>query len=147
MALLACALLLPACTGGISDADLVYLSPLEAAELLDADADPPAGLIDLRTAEAYETRRLPGAARLPVYNIGGPPRDPWRNTSLIVYAEPDGLLAAAGAKKLLKAGYDDVYVLRGGVQAWAQAGLPIESGPSELDLGGPATQPSTTQPY
>jgi rhodanese-related sulfurtransferase len=52
--------------------------------------------------------------------------------TLILYgaddAEPDAHLAAL---ELTRRGFADVRILRGGFQAWQQAGLPAESGPCE----------------
>ncbi|MEM7682275.1 MAG: rhodanese-like domain-containing protein [Planctomycetota bacterium] len=138
------------CNAGLSDADLTYLGPVELHNKLTITADPdePVALVDLRDERAFEARRLPGALRAAVQSIGGAPRAPWIGRPIVVYAEPDGLLAAAGAKKLMRSGYQEVYVLRGGVQAWAQAGLPLDSGPVDprqipeaFGQSQPATQP------
>jgi rhodanese-related sulfurtransferase len=39
-----------------------------------------------------------------------------------------GMTAAGSAKRLKKAGFEKVYLLEGGIQAWRQAGLPLVKG-------------------
>lgn len=52
----------------------------------------------------------------------------------------DGLVRSTVAAAFLKGmGYPDAYRLEGGMEAWRDAGLPLEKGPpNELDYGGPA---------
>ena len=39
-----------------------------------------------------------------------------------------GMTAAGAARRLVKAGFEKVYVLDGGIEAWRQAGLPLVKG-------------------
>jgi Rhodanese-related sulfurtransferase len=39
-----------------------------------------------------------------------------------------GMTATGAAKRLVKAGFEKVYVLDGGIEAWRQAGLPLVKG-------------------
>lgn len=47
-----------------------------------------------------------------------------KDTPIVVVCQ-QGVRAGAAAKKLKAAGYSDVCVLEGGVQAWKEAGMPI----------------------
>jgi sulfur-carrier protein adenylyltransferase/sulfurtransferase len=101
---------------------------IEAARtLLDSDAV----LVDVRRPEEWDLARIPGARHLPqqevLERIGevGPPE-----TRLVVYCRVGNrsLFAAAGLRQL---GYEAVS-LAGGIEAWAEAGLPVEA-PEDLD--------------
>lgn len=87
-------------------------------------------LLDVLTATAFEHRHLPGAKNACVFEATFPgqmlaagigPED-----VLAIYGEDNGTRDAdAAAKKLMRQGFRQVYVLSGGFQAWKAAGLPV----------------------
>jgi rhodanese-related sulfurtransferase len=82
-------------------------------------------LIDVRTPEEFEEGRMPGAMLIPLGEIG-------KRTDEIPTGKPVVLVCATGnrsrvaAGQLARAGFEDLYNLRGGTVAWARAGKPID---------------------
>ncbi len=98
------------------------ISVLEAAQLLD---DGRAVLLDVREPDEWTAVRAPAALHIPM-----------RQLSTSAHLLSDQLLAcichvgarsAVVAEALVGAGYDAVNV-RGGMDAWETAGLPVERG-------------------
>lgn len=91
-----------------------------------------ATVLDVRRAEAYEALplKIPGSVRLDPQEletgIGGLELDTTR--PVVTYCTtPDEGTSAKVAQKLRKMGFKDVRILKGGLGAWTNAGLPIES--------------------
>lgn len=104
---------------------LVSVDPTDAVKLINNDA----AIIDLRNAEAY--------ARGHIVNAKNMPRDEFDTTqdkianlkSKPVLAVCDSGVSSNGVvASLRKAGFESVYGLRGGMNAWSQAGLPVVTG-------------------
>jgi len=53
---------------------------------------------------------------------------PRKCTPLVLMDDSDGGLARQAAERLSGWGYDDIAVMRGGLQAWREAGLPVYAG-------------------
>lgn len=90
-------------------------------------------LLDARAPELFEAGHLPGAANLtlpevdPAYG-----RDPAieRFDMIVVYGEDAASAPArALAKRMMRLKYDDVVFFQGGLRAWREAGLRVETGP------------------
>jgi molybdopterin/thiamine biosynthesis adenylyltransferase/rhodanese-related sulfurtransferase len=98
-----------------------------AKRLVDTDAV----LVDVRRPDEWDLAHIPGALHLPQQELldrvsdVGPPE-----TRVVVYCRVGNrsLFAAAALRKL---GYDAVSIA-GGIEAWAEAGLPVEV-PDDLD--------------
>ena len=88
-------------------------------------------LVDVRRPDEWDLAHIPGALHLPQQELlarvaeVGPPETP-----VVVYCRVGNrsLFAAAALRKL---GYDAVSIA-GGIEAWAEAGLPVEA-PEDLD--------------
>ena len=112
------------------------ISPEEARRRL--EADPRTLIVDVRdAADAQAGGRIPGAlsvsfGMLPVRADTELPED-WRNPELQDRTRPIithcvlGPLGAMSAKTLHDMGFTNVAYLEGGIEAWKQAGLPVES--------------------
>ncbi|HXE79873.1 MAG TPA: sulfurtransferase [Vicinamibacterales bacterium] len=125
-----------------------------AALLIDApalaerlrSASPPL-LLDVRPAHEYAGGHLPGAVHLDLWGLSLGDTDPaplraflsmiehlfalrgvTRDRGVIAYEEDSGMRAARAFWFLEYFGHPDVRVLDGGVRAWRQAGLPLETG-------------------
>jgi rhodanese-related sulfurtransferase len=93
----------------------------------------------------YRKRHIPGAVSVPASRARGEDKRRLRARKelrrypvKIVYADRVVCsLATVVAERLVAAGYDSVYVLQGGIEAWEELGLPVEQFGGE---GGP--QPS-----
>ena len=84
-------------------------------------------LIDTLPKEIYDKRRLPGASNACVYEVTFPDQVAalTRNKQheIVLYGSSAGSRdAAAAAEKLSRLGYERVFVLEGGVEAWLNSG-------------------------
>ena len=135
IALLTGTLLLAGCSKEYSDADLVLLSVHEA-DLVMATPESslfstpkPNAYVDPRTVEKYATGHIPGAINLPYRQIA----EDWENLQgygvIIVYGSSyNDPLAEAMSKSLMEYGLGEVRTLRGGMEAWINAGQPVTKG-------------------
>jgi rhodanese-related sulfurtransferase len=97
------------------------LSPAEVAERLKQGR---AVLIDIREADEYARRHVPGALSRPLSGFEAahlkiePAKD-------VVFTCRTGMRTGANCARLARAVDGEAFVLDGGVDAWAQAGLPV----------------------
>lgn len=86
-------------------------------------------VVDLRPAGDFEKGHIPGSR-----NVQSNQFDPEHKGLAAARALPvvlvcrSGQTAGGAAKRLHKAGFERVYVLDGGIQAWQQADLPLARG-------------------
>jgi rhodanese-related sulfurtransferase len=86
-------------------------------------------VVDLRPMAEFEKGHIPGAK-----NVLPSQFDPENKQLAAARALPVVLVCKTGqgagdaARRLLKAGFEKVYVLEGGIQAWQQADLPLARG-------------------
>ena len=106
------------------------VSPSEVIKLLEGGKQPQ--ILDVRTAAAYDTLplKIPGSIRLApeelASGVSGLELDLHR--PVVAYCtSPDEQTSSKVAKALRKLGFKTVLVLKGGLGAWTNAGLPIES--------------------
>jgi S1-C subfamily serine protease/rhodanese-related sulfurtransferase len=106
------------------------VSPSEVIHLQEGGKQPT--ILDVRRAEAYEALplKIPGSVRLAPEEldtgISGLELDTTR--PVVAYCTtPDEGTSVKVAQKLRKIGFKDVRILKGGLGAWTNAGLPIES--------------------
>lgn len=109
------------------------LQPAQLDELL--RERPSTRLLDVRTPGEFETLHLPGAVNVPLDLLGE------QGAALrAVASEPFVLVCQSGQRArraeqaLRAAGLPNLYVLDGGVGAWAAAGLPVVRGRVRLSL-------------
>lgn len=101
---------------------LKTLSPAEAASLVDAGH---ALLVDVREADEFAARHIPGALSLPLSLPDNGPLACGMNSSLIYTCQTGRRTAANAGRLQARAPGGSAFVLEGGVDAWARAGLPI----------------------
>jgi rhodanese-related sulfurtransferase len=117
---------------GEAKAQIENLSPAAvAAEMEDGDAV----LIDLREAEEREQGSIPGAIHAPrgMLEFYADPASPYHRPEFdlgrrTILACASGGRSALAAATLQRLGYYRVAHLDGGLKAWREAGLPVESG-------------------
>lgn len=88
--------------------------------------------VDARSATALSRNPLqvPGAIHAPAKNLDESFKRLPRNRALITYCTCSGEKTSAHvARELKEHGFQEVYPLRGGFQAWQNAGLPVEEIP------------------
>ncbi|MCC5806827.1 MAG: YceI family protein [Opitutales bacterium] len=105
------------------------LSTGELAASLESSPRPV--LLDVRPATEHARRRLPGARNNCVYEIQFPERMaetvPDKAAPVCVYGDSARTREAAmAAEKLDRMGYEAVFELAGGVEAWDAEGFPLE---------------------
>src|SRR5262245_40206984 len=106
------------------------VQPYEVIRMLEGGKQ--ATILDVRRNEMYESLPLsiPGSVRLSPEDldrgIGGLDLDTTR--PIVTYCtDPEEVTSARVAHKLRKLGFKDVRILKGGLGAWTNSGLPIES--------------------
>lgn len=104
------------------------LSPTDAVRLIN-DRDPV--IVDVRSASDYRKGHIIGAANLPLARIGEAERElgKHKNRPMLVYCAL-GTASGSAREKLLKAGFSEVFPLRGGLNAWQAASLPVAKDPA-----------------
>lgn len=103
--------------------NLVELEPAEVEALVRAGS---AVLVDVREPHEFAEERIDGALSLPMseFEVEALPQTPGKTTILMCLG---GLRSAAVAEMLLDGGYTEAIHLKGGLQAWKDAGLPTLS--------------------
>jgi len=99
-----------------------------AHELLESD-EPPV-LIDVREQSEWDTGRIAGALHIPMGELGENV-EPYRGRALVLYCAR-GNRSLRAAEALSQQGFEGVVSVAGGIQAWEQAGFPVEL-PAGLD--------------
>jgi len=101
---------------------LKILSPSEAASLVDAGH---ALLVDVREADEFASRHIPGSLSLPLSLPDNGPLACGMNSSLIFTCQTGRRTNANSGRLLAPVPGGSAFVLDGGVDAWARAGLPV----------------------
>ncbi|NJL79935.1 MAG: rhodanese-like domain-containing protein [Richelia sp. SM2_1_7] len=83
-------------------------------------------LIDVREAAEYAGERIPGSTRVSLSNFD-PQKIPLEQGKKLILHCQSGRRSAQAAQKLFAAGFEEVTHLEGGLNAWKQAGYPIET--------------------
>ena len=83
-------------------------------------------LVDVRTDAEIAQGKIPQGEPMPLHLIPLRMGEMEKNIPTVFYCRTGGRSAQAAAFSAAN-GFTDVYNLQGGIIAWAQAGLPIES--------------------
>lgn len=99
------------------------VSPLEAVRLIN---DRHALVLDVRAATDYKKGHILSALNVPQAKLGERLNELGKDTArpIVVYCALGGV-AAQAAHVLKKAGYREVYPIRGGLNGWLSASLPV----------------------
>jgi rhodanese-related sulfurtransferase len=100
------------------------IEPQEAVKLINADAV----VIDLRSADAFARGHIVGAKNIPHDELdeGMSKLERFKSKPMVTVCDA-GMTSTRLVNTLRKAGADNVYGLRGGINAWTQANLPLVS--------------------
>jgi rhodanese-related sulfurtransferase len=85
-----------------------------------------AALIDVRPPGMHAAERIAGAVSVPDATIDSARLPVGAGQRLVLHCEI-GVASGKAAQRLAGAGRGEVYNLEGGISAWKQAGLPVES--------------------
>jgi len=101
---------------------------LEAIQLMNRSN---AVLLDVRETNEFTGGKLPNALHIPMSQLASRATELAKLTArpVVVYCSLGKRARGAGAV-LAKAGFGDIYVLQGGLKAWKDAGLPLETVPA-----------------
>ena len=133
------------CTRKTSDRDVVFLEP--DAALVKSHESP--GLfggerrpvwIDPRTPQHYSECHIAGAISLPFPRMTAEAPVVLKGYDMFfVYGTShDDTIAKAASKRLMELGFDDVYTLKGGLDAWKSAGKDVVTDPAAKPSETPA---------
>lgn len=105
--------------------NLTSIEPQEVVRLINADAV----VIDVRSPEAFARGHIVNARNVPPDEIDANSGKLNSLKSKVVVAVGEaGAAANRAVLALQKAGFEKVYALRGGMNAWSEAGLPVVGG-------------------
>ncbi len=102
---------------------------MEAETLRDRlAAKQPTTVLDARGAKAWEwsNAKIPGAIRVDEENFVIDPAWPRDQCAVVYSADLHDATSGMVALKLSESGFNDVYVLRGGFEAWDAVNGPVE---------------------
>lgn len=106
---------------------------VEAERRLRDDPERPV-LLDVRELNEFETVRAPGALLIPMSTFQARAADVPPDRPILVICHSGGRSAAVTGF-LVRSGRTDVVNVSGGMEAWANAGLPTRSGTPEPGEG------------
>lgn len=100
------------------------VSTLEAVQLINRRD---AVVVDVRESGEYAAGHVAGSRHIPESQLAGRMKEleKFKSRPIIVSCRSGTRSASAGAI-LRKHGFGEVFVLRGGIAAWQQAGMPLE---------------------
>lgn len=104
---------------------LVAVDPSDAVGLINNDGI----VIDLRNPEAYSRGHIVNAKNIP-YDEFEAKKDTvskFKDRPIVAVCDA-GQTSAKAVNSLRKSGFESVYGLKGGMNAWSQAGLPVVTG-------------------
>ena len=102
---------------------LINIEPTDAVKLINNDAV----VIDLRSAEAYSRGHIVGARSIPADELSTK-MDMLDKSKPIVTVCDAGISSTRAVNQLRNAGFESAYGLKGGMNNWSQAGMPVVSG-------------------
>lgn len=99
--------------------------PAEASALIEEKKqDPNFVIIDVRRPDEYAGGHIPGAINIASANLSGRLESLDRDGVYLLCCQRGG--RSAGAREVMeKAGFGDVYEVKGGMSAWEAAGFPV----------------------
>jgi len=104
---------------------LTNLEPQDAVRLINADAV----VIDLRSAEAFSRGHIVNARNIPLEDLPANKDKITKYAKKTIVAVCDGgMTSSKVVDSLRKTGLENVYGLKGGINAWTQANLPLVTG-------------------
>ena len=101
---------------------ITSLDPQEAVKLINADAT----ILDFRNAEAFARGHIVNARNIPADELddGLEKVQRFRDKPIIAVCD-SGIQSAKIVGQLRKAGFESAYGLKGGINAWNEASLPL----------------------
>lgn len=119
--------------------DMNHLTMVQLGDVSKFLQDVPNGLLlDVLTIEQHEQQHIPGSRQACVFETAFLDNmsklAPDRNMPVLAYGAGHSLDAAVAGAKLMGAGYKDVRIFAGGLEAWQAAQLPLGGSASNARL-------------
>lgn len=104
---------------------LINIEPADAVKLINNDAL----VVDIRSADAYGRGHIVNARNIPSDELDGKMAslEKYKSKPVVAVCEA-GISSTRIVNKLRQSGFESAYGLKGGMNGWAQAGLPVVSG-------------------
>jgi rhodanese-related sulfurtransferase len=104
---------------------ILQLESAAAVQLINNDAT----VIDLRSAEAFGRGHIVNSRNVPIDELDArlDKLTPLKSKPVIALCDT-GITSTKAIDTLRKAGFENVYGLKGGMAGWSQAGLPVVTG-------------------
>jgi rhodanese-related sulfurtransferase len=104
---------------------MLAVAPTDAVKLINNDAV----VLDMRSAESFSRGHIVGARNIPMDELDGhlEKLNKFKNKPVVAVCDA-GITSSKAVTSLRNAGFESVYNLKGGMNAWGQAGLPVVSG-------------------
>jgi len=81
-------------------------------------------LLDLRTEEEYHAAHIEGALLMPIAELSNRTEELNKSSKIVVYSE-NGSNSTKACDILIEKGFDRVYNVLGGINAWNESGYPL----------------------
>ena len=102
---------------------LINVEATEAVRLINDGA----AVVDIRSADAFARGHITNAKNIPQDELAAK-RDTLNKQKPLVAVCDAGVTTNRAVASLRKAGFENVYGLKGGMNGWTQAGLPVVTG-------------------
>ena len=102
---------------------LVAIGPAEAVTLINGDA----AVVDLRNAESFSRGHIVNAKNIPFDEFVSR-KDSLSTSKPLIAVCDSGINSNKAVATLRQSGFESAYGLKGGMNAWSQAGLPVVTG-------------------
>lgn len=104
---------------------ILAVEPNQAVKLINNDAT----VIDIRSSEAFDRGHIVNARHIPSDELEAKKDSlkKYQNKPLLIVCE-GGITSTKAVNSLRRSGFESAYGLKGGMGAWAQAGLPVVTG-------------------
>lgn len=100
------------------------VNPVEAVQLINHRD---AVVLDVRDTGEFESGHITGSRHIPLAQLPDRTREIEKfKARPIILSCRSGARAAGAATALRKQGFGEVFILRGGIGAWREAGMPLE---------------------
>lgn len=99
-------------------------TPLQATQMINRGKS--TAVIDVRSADEFAAGHLRDAKNMPLADLANRIKELDKNkVKTVILVCQSGARADKAARQLKSAGFEDIYTLEGGVNAWSAAGLPL----------------------
>jgi len=106
-------------------AGVTAVEPVDAVRLINKDA----AVIDLRSSEAFSRGHIVSSRSVPMDELAARmDKLASLKSKPVITVCDSGMTSTKAADTLRKSGFESVYGLKGGMNAWGQAGLPVVTG-------------------